>query len=199
MPGQRFCAPHIDDINPLDCCAYNNVVIMCGINDLKRDNIRSEQDIENLYNRLKIKFRYIRNFNPRVNLFVCSILPTKSHDLNKRAMRFNDMIFSDLVSCDLRVTRVHGLHRLLDSNDLLSSRLSRHLDKNGRVDLLHINDAGTRLIAGLIKTAVFLRLNKAGDRGRGQISSSRVNERLFSSVTQGPQSLQQGGGQSYQV
>ncbi len=39
MPGQRFWAATIEKINPLDCCAYNNIVVMCGINDLKDERV----------------------------------------------------------------------------------------------------------------------------------------------------------------
>ena len=80
------------------------------------------------------------------------------------------MIFSDLVSSDLGVMRVFGFHRLLDHDGLLSQQMSKRIDKHGRLDQLHINDIGTRLVAGLIKTAVFLRLNKGIDKRRRRTS-----------------------------
>ena len=126
------------------------------------------------------------------------MLPTKCPNLNKRVEYFNSLIFDDLVSCEVGVMRVHGFHRLLDNNGLLSQRMSKHMDKHGNIDLLHINDAGTRLVAGLIKTAVFLRLNKGVDRRHGR--TSRVSGELYSSVaSRGPQSPQRGGRGSYQV
>ncbi len=198
MPGQRFYAPNIEDINPLDCCSYNNVVVMCGINDLKKNNVRSGQDIHAIYEHLKLKFKHIRQFNPRASLFVCPVLPTKDRDLSNRAEYCNELIFNDLLSSDLGVVRVHGFHRLLDDNGLLSQRMSKHTDRHGNRDVLHINDAGTRLVAGLIKTAIFFRLNKGIDRRRGP--TSRVNGQLFSTtLVNGPQSPQREGRRSYQV
>ena len=35
LPGKRFPAPLLDDVNPYNSCGYSNVVLMCGINNLK--------------------------------------------------------------------------------------------------------------------------------------------------------------------
>ena len=34
MPGRKFWAPCIENIDPTKCSAYNNAVILCWINDL---------------------------------------------------------------------------------------------------------------------------------------------------------------------
>ncbi len=157
---------------------------MCGINNLKRDSVISAEHVRNIYDSFKSTFELIRHFNPRASLFVCSVLPTKSHNLNKRVEYFNDMIFNDLVSSGLGVMRVFGFHRLLDQEGLLSQQMSKHLDKHGKLDQLHINDNGTRLVAGLIKIAIFLRLNKGIDKRK---HTGRVDGRSYSNATiQGP-------------
>ena len=43
LPGKRFPAPLLDDVNPYNSCGYSNVVLMCGINNLKSDSIKTLQ------------------------------------------------------------------------------------------------------------------------------------------------------------
>ena len=57
MPGQRFWAPKIKDIDPKDCMGYSNVVIMCGINDVKSPDVQCEQRVAELYCNLKSKIK----------------------------------------------------------------------------------------------------------------------------------------------
>ncbi len=150
-----------------------------------------------MYERLKLKFRLIRHFNPKASLFVCSVLPTKSREINNRVEHFNEHIFNNLIYSDLHVMRVHGFHRLLGDNGLLSQRMSKYTDRHGNTDLIHINDIGTRLVAGLIKTAIFLRLQKGVSRKKGP--TNRVDGRPFNSVAREPQSPQRIGRDGYQV
>ena len=105
MPGQRFWAPMIEDIDPLNCSVYSNVVIMCGINSVRQRHVRSEQDIENIYIQLKHKIRDIQKINTKCNVYVCPLLPTKDLDLNRRVNCLNNMIFTDLVKTNLGVSR----------------------------------------------------------------------------------------------
>ena len=37
LPGKQVYAPVVDEINPLDCAGYRNVVLLCGINDLRKE------------------------------------------------------------------------------------------------------------------------------------------------------------------
>ncbi len=198
MPGQRFWAACIENIDPLVACAYNNIVVMCGINNLKDHSVKTEHDVNDLYHELKCKIKLIRMFNPKANIFICPILPTKNHDYNRWAVMFNHLIFNDLVNSELRVIHVFGFARLLDRFELLAENFSRNVNKYGQKDVLHLNHAGTRLVANLIKTAVFLRLNKGIDKRRGG-RTSMVDERPYNSVVKGPQSPQRRFLGSYQV
>ena len=113
-------------------------------------------------------FKQIRQLNAKANIFVVPILPTKDHDLNRRAIYFNSLIFNDLEHSHLGVIHVLGLDSLLDDNGLLSERFSRQFDNNGRRDVLHLNESGVRRFAGMInKRAIFLRLNKGVDKRKG--------------------------------
>ena len=113
-------------------------------------------------------FKQIRQLNAKANIFVVPILPTKNHELNRRAIYFNSLIFNDLEHSHLGVIHVLGLDSLLDDNGLLSERFSRQFDNNGRRDVLHLNESGVRRFAGMInKRAIFLRLNKGVDKRKG--------------------------------
>ncbi|KAL5250213.1 hypothetical protein ACHWQZ_G016068 [Mnemiopsis leidyi] len=48
MPGRKFWAPRIENIDPQKCAAYNNVVVLCGINDVRQDAASNQQAIRDL-------------------------------------------------------------------------------------------------------------------------------------------------------
>ena len=93
---------------------------------------------------------------------------------------------------------VGGFHGFADHNGMLVDRLSKTLDRHGGPDMLHLNTYGARVLAGLIKSPIFFRLNKGVDRRRGP--TNRVDGRPFSSVSRGPPPhLQWGGRDGCQV
>ncbi len=168
MPGQCFWAATVEDVDSQAACAYNNVVVSVGINNLKQRDIRCQADIDRVYHAYKLKIQSIRALNRKANIFIVPVMPTKDHDLNNRAINFNKLLFNDLERSGLGVTHVVGLDDFVDSNNgLLSMRLSKHVDNNGRQDVLHLGPAGVRRFAGLIKRAIFLKLNKGVDKRKG--------------------------------
>ena len=196
MPGHRFWAPTIESIDPTICCSYNNVVIMCGINNIKKPEIRGPQDIDRIYESCKAKVSEIRLLNPKCKIFICPILPTKSHELNKGALYFNKLIFSDLIQGDLNVQYVHGFDSFLDDagSGLLASNLSRQFDRHGKLDTLHLNRSGIRILAGFIKQSVFAKFNS--NRSIKYVGSNRVNGRPHSGVLESSRSAPRAGGSS---
>ena len=159
-PGEKFFTPTVEKINPHNCVGYNNVVIMCGINDIKIDSVRSQSDIRIIFNLLKSKIDNISKLNPRAKIFICPIIPTKLRELNKKALFLNHLIFSDLVMCDFGVSVVHGFDEFVDPADGL---LSRNLSRPHMHDALHLNSNGTKSLAEKIKTSIFQR-KKGGSR-----------------------------------
>ena len=172
MPGQKFWAPKINDIDPKLCCSYNNVVVLCGINDIRSPSVNHPHDVHSLYNQLKCKVKDIKSLNPKCNLFVCPLLPTKSSELNKKVNCFNERIFNDLTKLNLGVQCVSGFDRFADHTGVLVSELSRTFDRFNNRDMLHLNETGARVLAGLLKRSIFLRLNGGVDRRTG---ASRLN------------------------
>jgi alkylated DNA repair dioxygenase AlkB len=159
-PGQRFWAPTIEKVDPLCCTSYKNVVIMVGTNDLKH-RITDDQ-ITELYKNYKTKISLIRKYNKKCRIFVCPVLPTKIHDINRRVNIFNKLIFEDLVQCNLDVVLVSGFIKFLDrQSNLLSSDLSKD-------DELHLDGKGVSILVGLIKDSIFR------SRKRNTINSPRL-------------------------
>lgn len=160
-PGKREWAPTVNAIDPLKCSSYRNVVFMVGTNDLK--NRISDEQIRSVYKEYKTKISLVRKYNSKCRILVCPVLPTKSHEINRRINIFNQLIMSDLTQCDLRVIPVLGMIEFLDKRtNLLSSKLS--LDN----DTLHLNGRGVGLLVGLIKEAIFR------TRRRSMVNSPRT-------------------------
>ena len=80
MPGERFTANTIDQIDPLKCIGYSNVVIHCAVNDVKSRGVESNDDIRAIYNKFVDKVRDIRSINKQANIYVSPLLPTRLHD-----------------------------------------------------------------------------------------------------------------------
>ena len=150
-PGCRFWNPTIADIKPLEYTSYRNVVIMVGTNDLKHSNV-TDQKVKELYKMYKTKVSLIRKYNSKCKIYICPVLPTKSHDMNRRIFMFNRFLYDDLCQSDLKVILVEGFIKFLDKrSNLLNNELSRpDVD-----DLLHLNERGTSVLVKLVKHSIF--------------------------------------------
>ena len=179
MPGQRFWAPKIKDIDPKNCMGYSNVVIMCGINDVKSPDVQCEQRVAELYCNLKSKIKQIRKISPKSHVFVCRLLPTKDVILNKKVVTFNRLIYSDLLRTCSGVQCVHGFEKFADHRELLAGELSRTFDRGGFPDMLHLNKYGVRILASLIKRSIFLRIHGGIDKRQ---HTRRTDGRQYSDV-----------------
>ena len=152
-PGKQVYAPIIEQIDPLVCTSYQNVVLSLGINDIKSDDIRSRRDVEQVYNRFKTKIHDIVHLNTRARIFIIPVLPTGSEVLNTKVIDFNHLLVSDLVHSCYSTSIVQGIPRFLHGqiNVLKSSLLKR------QGDILHINSMGHSLLVKLMKEAIYLR------------------------------------------
>ena len=151
-PGVRLWAPTIKEIDPLCSSSYRNTVLMVGTNDLK-NNIPDKQ-VYDLYHSYKTKVALIRKFNPKARIFVCPVLPTRVHEINRRINIFNNLILDDLVQSNLNVVFVRDFIDFLDkSTNLLNTRLSKGDD-------LHLNKRGVGLLVKLLKNSIFRNRNR---------------------------------------
>lgn len=191
MPGQRFWAPKVESINPSVCCSYSNVVVMCGINNIKQTDVSSTHNVDAIYRQYYDKIAEIRKLNAKCKIFVCPILPTKCYQLNQGALHFNSLIFDQLTRGVLGVQYVQGFNSFLeyDGSGLLSRNLSRQVDRNNQPDMLHLNFSGVRRLAGFIKQSVLNRSYSSGiRRGKNGSPSNRVNGQTYSGVITSPSS-----------
>ena len=181
MPGQKFWAPKIRDIDPVSCMGYSNVVLLCGINDIKESHIKCEKDVADCYAELKLKIKQIKLLSPSTKaVFVCQLLPTKDLTLNRKVNDFNKLLHFDLFPSCKDVEFVEGFGQFV-CNRVLAPELSMHFDRLGRLDMLHLNRAGGRVLAGLIKQCIFHRFHGGVDKRR---HTGRVNGRLYSKVVE---------------
>ncbi len=170
-PGVRLWAPTIDEVDPLSCTSFKNVVIMVGTNDLKVDKTTDEQ-IRELYKNYKTKISLIRKHNSRCKIYVCPVLPTKSHDKNRRINLFNQYIFNDLCQCKLSVIAVEGFTKFLDKRNNLLSSVFASSDPR---DDLHLNKKGISVLVTLFKQCIF----------SPQVYGKIMSNKLFTSVVRG--------------
>ena len=108
MPGKKFWAPTIDDIDPTSCLGYSNAVILCGINDIKHSEVTSESDVIGFYQKLKMKVQQIKSLSPQTHIYICRLLPTKDNVLNQKVITFNRAIYSDMLKTCKGVACVDG-------------------------------------------------------------------------------------------
>lgn len=187
MPGRKFWAPRIEDLDPVSCMGYANVVLLCGINDIRQPDVKSKSDVASCYDQLKLKIRQIKQLSPSTKaVFVCRLLPTKNDMLNIKVDTFNRLLYFDLIPKSKDVVYVEGFERFA-CNHVLADELSKQYDRHGRPDILHLNNSGARVLAGLIKRCVFFRLNGGVDRRR---HTGKVDGRLYSNVARAPTASQ---------
>ena len=167
MPGKRFFAPRVGDIDPRVCVGYRHIVLLCGTNNLKQPAVRREEDVRGILSELRTKVKQIQELTPKSLIYLCPVLPTKDDLLNEKVFHYCKMIKYELISEFSGVRFVPGFDRFLDSTEKLSRDLSRPVDRNGNRDILHLNAQGTRVLASLIKEAVL------GQRDGGRNTRSR--------------------------
>ena len=171
-PGLKDWSPKVDDIIPSKTRSYRNVVVMCGTNDLKHPMENEDEEILTLYKKYKGKFEEIRKLNPKFQLFVCPVLPTRDQSINLCIVKFNKLIFSDLAKSNLNVYVVHGFSEFVNrSNGPLKQT---HFEQRSENDVLHINDNGYRLLVRCIKSAIFTSRSQQGERLVGRPTYSQV-------------------------
>lgn len=189
MPGRRVPAFTVDQIDPLKCIGFNNIVVHCGINSIRGDDVVTEDHVKGVYVDFKTKINDIISVNKRARVYVDTLLPTKNVAVNKKVKVFNSLINDDLSNSfkDIRIINIHT--KFANVSGVLSAGLSQEYNSRGELDQLHINAAGLRLFSSLMKNSLFSRKRMqergtGGGAGGGTGSGSREqqNGRSFSSV-----------------
>ena len=196
MPGKQVAAFTVEQLDPFKCTGFNNIVVHCGINSIRRDDITTEDQVKEVYTDFKTKISDIVSVNSRARIYVSTLLPTKLENVNKKLKLFNSLIVDDLPKSfkDIRIINHHS--RFSSVAGFLTPGLSREFNSHGEPDQLHLNESGLRLFSFIIKSALFSR-KKSQERGAGGGSGGRVQqERSYSSVAsrRGRHDGRRGGG-----
>ena len=165
-PGKQVYSPVIENMDPVVCASYHNVVLSLGVNDIRQPNIKDYSDIKQIYSQFKSKVSCIQKLSPGARIFVVPVLPIGSEALNVKVVDYNRLMMRDLPQAFYSVSIVEGVPRFLDNNRNI---LRRSLFRN-HGDILHINAARYGLLVRLIKNSIFNR-NKGVVDGRSYSSS----------------------------
>ena len=135
-------------INASDCIGYSNIVLACGTNDLRVENINHRSDIHQLVNTLQHKISQIKKLCPKSKIFVMPVLPTRIPAMNENIMFYNNMVNLMLMRYDRGIC-FPGLYNFLDNKLLLADDLTR--DK----DSIHLGSKGICRYVSCIKRCIF--------------------------------------------
>ena len=182
LPGKQYFAPTIEQIDPYISCGHRHTVILCGLNDIRQENVKSPSDIKRIFNKYAEKIAEIQAVNKKTHVYICQLLPTKCMDLNKRVNFFNYLIHTQLLPVNFGVTLVQEFNGFADENGLLSQHLSRRLTKFMKPDYLHLNWKGVAKLAAILKNTILLRVNGGQDRRKTRVAGRQVDSTSYSDM-----------------
>ena len=165
LPGNRVESFHIRDIDPMKCLGYQNVLLHCGINDIRNKSpgrLPSDadpMDVEAHFSLLTEKIQQIKSLCPYISIYVSPILPTKNFKLNKRVVQFNSLLFDFVANNDTS----EGV-RCLDFSEFVDNDMGTLKEELGtwdsqnncrsKKDILHLGKVGVRLLAKVVKQSI---------------------------------------------
>ena len=157
----------VEQLNPLTCIGYNNVFVHCGINDIRGNEVSTENQVRNAYVNFKTKISDIKTLNKSARIYVSTLLPTKSEDINKKVKLFNSLLKDDLRLSFEYIRVVHHYSRFSTVSGVLAPNIAKEFNSQGNPDTLHLNNVGLRLFGSVIKNAIFYRKNTHSEGGTG--------------------------------
>lgn len=81
-PGKRIKAAKIRDINPGLYIGCENILLVCGTNDLRPAEIKDGNYIRGLVKTLEDKVERIKLLNPHAEIFCIPALPTRIPEMS---------------------------------------------------------------------------------------------------------------------
>ena len=122
---------------------------MCGLNNVRSKFIKTKDDITDIYHVFKAKVNQIQTVNSSASIFFCPLIPTRSSEINKKNIIFNNLVFDDMIPANSKVSTVHGFVGFLDSQGLLNQKYAKEHDQ------IHLNHAGACILGSHIKKSIF--------------------------------------------
>ena len=158
QPGKRVRAAVVSDIDPHDCAAYANVVLMVGTNNLRQRYISSRADVNIVFENLKEKIDTIRLIRKDIKIILLPVLPTRLSGMNRQIQHFNYIVFNYFISSGLyfnvSMPTMNDIEKFFDSDNLLNRAFLRN--STNQNDAVHLNSRGLIEIAFVIKSQIFL-------------------------------------------
>ena len=151
-PGRRIQAPLISDIDVTACAGYSNVILHCGINDIKHDSIDNIDKVAECFDKLRHKIEIIQKLCPTSRLIVSPILPTKDPKLSAKALDFNEMLFC--LEDSVQHFKTLNFNCFCDMNGIILGSMGCHTIPR---DKLHLGSQGIRKLVKLIKDCIKVR------------------------------------------
>ena len=182
LPGHREAAFVVDELDASKCLGFNNIVVHCGVNDIRKPDVKSEDDVREIYTRFKSKINQILHVNKRARVYVDLLLPSKMESCNINIKRFNKLIVDDLCKSYSRIRTIDCYKKFCDSNGFLANNLSREFSRDNQQDYLHLNEGGLKLLSVVIKNTIFYKKRQGGStrtrHGEGDegVGGSRVQQ-----------------------
>ena len=164
MPGKRIESTFIDNLDPVKCVGHSNIFIMCGINDIKGKSKPSE--VSKCFDKFVGKLEEMQYICSNARIVVAPLLPTKDHELNKRVLHFNQLLFDYVNNINKHIITL-DFNEFCDHDGLLSESMGRYQAPS---DMLHLGSSGIRRLVALIRQCV---------------NTRRIGTRLYSSFVGG--------------
>ena len=165
LPGKRVQATKVENINPFDCAAYANVVLVVGTNNLRRGHVSNTGDIDKIVQSLAEKIAEIEKIRKDIKIKLMPVLPTRYAEMNRHIMYFNRKIYARFIMSGENFNiSIPGVHEFVDNDNLIRDKLTRP------GDAIHLNDRGLSIFASCIKSSILPFPGRAvgGDRKRSQ-------------------------------
>ena len=85
MPGKRVAAFTVDQLDPLQCIGFNNIVVHCGLNSIRGSDVSTDDQVREVFVDFKTKISDIVSINKRARVYISTLLPTKCDNINKKS------------------------------------------------------------------------------------------------------------------
>ena len=173
LPGKRVKAATVEEINPHDCAAYANVILVVGTNNLRNKYISCRDDICNVFKSFEEKINIIQKLRKDIKVIIIPVFPTRIADMTRHIACYNRMLYEYVGSCPRYNVKLPPIYEFVDREGLLR----RDFTRVG--DYIHLNSLGLSRLAFVIKSAIFNRTqytNNSSGRGSGSSPTGQRGE-----------------------
>ena len=148
LDSYRVATYLIEDIDPNLCVGFKKIWIHVGTNNIKSIRCSNSDDIHRHFNTLMHKLKAIHSICPHSKIIVSPIPPTAIEVLNRRAIMFNNLLFSH-----------RSFFTTLNLNIFCGSDgklMDIYRCYNNRQDRIHLGSLGIKILTSKVKHCLSL-------------------------------------------